>query len=943
MFSEIETMTNKKIVTNNFNHTNLLSYFLTLCLFINISSVPVFALEAGNIIDSSGVISTTWGNNTVLNTNNGAVINWNNFNTNADQSITFNQYTNGRLNSMSAVLNRINSGGVPTQFDGTLQANGRVFIINQAGIIFGQGSTINTSQLIASTLDISNSDFVNERYEFLTVGDISGSVVNNGSLTASEGIALIGNRVINTGSINTGPGGFVVMAAGDKVVLNEFKSNIIVEMDSIKLPDGANLSGSGDIINESSGQISAPQGTIVLAAGDIFSTALNLDSKAAIVENGTGRIEQKGIINADAVDGDAGIVSLSAADEVITSTDSITTANAGTNGNGGDVILYSQGTTVVEKGSVLEAKGGAESGNGGFIEVSGKHFILAGDIDASAAKGRLGAFLLDPEDVTITDGTNSGLPDTWYEEDIEYYSKHGTNVIVEADNSITVGDIDDDEISGGIGSITLSTYGDDSSITFDDKNDSITTTRGDITIETGGGGADIGSLITAKGLTDPRVTPGGISVTTTNGGNITAENLSIETGWGQAEIYVDASGELLINGNVTVGKPASPIVNVTYGDSADAVVNLNAQGNITLNGDIGVYAGPQKCFYSSYSSTYKQSSISYYEPSSGPQVSILCCEPTPDPPISVLCCEPGYDAKASILINAGDYGIPGGVVQINGNLTVQVDAGKYNKATAIISVNAIGPYDDNINFGTYAEAPRADADDAHIQSYQSAVNIICDDMAKIKIMSKMTDYTPPPPPPPPPPPTDDEDDDNGDSSEPETFTLLAAPIPDEPEIGFSGCPALLEWAANEIGVDKSDLQVWMSYSLASSRTTQPCESCAKLKEAATVLQDTEGTHIAALAQVINEFALSTAPPSGEQMAMIADAIANNIDSGRHYAMAGEYLDALSEYVGILSNEMNFSREDSIMYAADNYLLPIDDIENGVVADFLAARLAALGG
>ena len=108
------------------------------------------------------------------------------------------------------------------------------------------------------------------------------------------------------------------------------------------------------------------------------------------------------------------------------------------------------------------------------------------------------------------------------------------------------------------------------------------------------------------------------------------------------------------------------------------------------------------------------------------------------------------------------------------------------------------------------------------------------------------------------------------------------------------------------------------------------------------MQDAEGIHTAALARVINEFASSAAPPSGEQMALIADAIASNIDTGSHYAASGRYLDALTEYVGILNSEMDFSKEDSIVFAS-NYVARLSGSDNAGVAAFLTARLAALGG
>jgi hypothetical protein len=172
--------------------------------------------------------------------------------------------------------------------------------------------------------------------------------------------------------------------------------------------------------------------------------------------------------------------------------------------------------------------------------------------------------------------------------------------------------------------------------------------------------------------------------------------------------------------------------------------------------------------------------------------------------------------------------------------------------------------------------------------------------------------------------------------------MMPAPIPETPDVEYAGCPALLTWAANELNISEGMILIWMRYVAASPTETHPCESCARLKQAATILQDAEGIHTAALAEVINEFASSAGPPSAEQMASIAEAIASNIDTGSHYAASGRYLDALTRYVGILNKEMDFSREDSIAYAS-NYVSRLSGSQNAGLAAFLRARLAALEG
>jgi len=153
----------------------------------------------------------------------------------------------------------------------------------------------------------------------------------------------------------------------------------------------------------------------------------------------------------------------------------------------------------------------------------------------------------------------------------------------------------------------------------------------------------------------------------------------------------------------------------------------------------------------------------------------------------------------------------------------------------------------------------------------------------------------------------------------------------------------MSWAAAELGVDEVEMEVWMANSVASARGIQPCDTCAQLKEAATVLRDNSGLRVAALAQVINEFASNSVPPSEEQDTSIIAAISNNDNASSHYALAGEYLDSLTAYVGALSTEMNFTVADSVIFAADRYVAPLAErgSDNIALTAFLAARLTAL--
>ncbi len=113
------------------------------------------------------------------------------------------------------------------------------------------------------------------------------------------------------------------------------------------------------------------------------------------------------------------------------------------------------------------------------------------------------------------------------------------------------------------------------------------------------------------------------------------------------------------------------------------------------------------------------------------------------------------------------------------------------------------------------------------------------------------------------------------------------------------------------------------------------------KKAANVLRDRRGIHTDALAQVIGEFASSSAPPTEEQMASVAQAIARNTEAGNVYARAGQYLDSFAEYVAFLVNEMGFSEKDAAKFVTAKYVDRLAEKNNVDVAAFVAARLANL--
>jgi filamentous hemagglutinin family protein len=1040
-------------------------YLLSWCLIVN---TTVMAAPSGGVF-TVGTGTIVEGANTAVTVNQAqSIVQWGapgspgsgGIDTSTTESLTFLQA--GGL-SNSAVLNRIMSGN-PTQFNGTLNGlDMRIFIVNPAGVIFGNGSMINVSQLVASGLNMSNEDFLNATDGSPTDFRFEGGngVVENWGLIQANSVYLVGKQVTNKGADIAAPNGLVVLAAGDNVYLAQDGSNVLVEVagPSEYLYDVDNRSG-----------IHARNGTIILAAGDTFSRAINnsswLVAQGGSIELQAARIENTGVITTSTDDGDGGDIKLTGIDEVIIATDAHPrqeiTADGGA--NGGTITIESAGTVTIGAGTLVSARGGNVSGDGGSVKITAEHFVIAGQIDASPGNTDYepGTLEIDPAIVTIATGANAGATDTLYENDIETWGTKGTSLVVKADSGITVQNITDGEIKGRYGNIELYATGAESLVSFEDTTDTISTTLGDIRMTAGAGGLNIGNLQT--GGENLEATPGEIHLSTHDGGDITAENLSIHGGQGHAEINVDAADDLTINGDVSVGRDLpgsdSPIYNVPNGQDAEAMIYLKAGDNVVLNGDvradshglnediegsvtksyIGIFSGTGVPVFGSTTvngdlvSTAKASSngtsnatieinawgtitwgpeaaapladgdagqvhvqsktsaedtdpdgdiariIISSAPGHVPQVvatpdvaqthmgalvqgNVLTNDVDPDPQGNAMTAtlvqgpthatnfvlnangsysytpQAGYVGTDTFTYTAGKGGVSSAPVSVTITMTNALPvAGNDTAATTqnvAVIINVMANDSDADSDPLTAALVNGPANGTLTQNadktftYTPAKSFSGQDTFTYSITDGQTGAVPaqatvtitvnPMAPP---------------SSSP------AAPGLERVDFELSGCPALVKWAATELGVGARAVEVRIANALALTRDIQPCSSCADLKDAAMILKDADGTHVAALTQIVNEFAAAGAPPTEEQMATIADTIAKNAKGNNRYAVAGEYLDAVAQYVGVLVGKLGFSTEESVLLVTDKYINRLAQTGNANVAA-MVAKLAVL--
>ena len=317
-----------------------------------------FANPTGpSVVNGSATIVQNGNLLQITNTPN-AILNWQSFSIGANEITRFVQQS-----ASSAVLNRVVTQS-PSAILGTLQSNGRVFIVNPNGILFGAGAKVDLAGLVATTLSLSDADFLAGRMRF--ADGLGASVVNQGNITTGAGgnVYLIGSAVTNNGII-TSPQGEVILAAGNSVELvNPGTPNLRVEIIAAD-HEARNL-----------GQIISDAGRIGIYAG---------------------LINNSGTIRADSAVAGGGSILLKATKNATLESSSVLSAK----GQGGGEIKVLADDSVQVAGR-LDASA-PNVGDGGFIETSAKkvHVDAGTVVTTTALKGKTGTWLIYPEDFII--------------------------------------------------------------------------------------------------------------------------------------------------------------------------------------------------------------------------------------------------------------------------------------------------------------------------------------------------------------------------------------------------------------------------------------------------------------------------------------------------------------------------------------------------------------
>jgi len=363
------------------------------------------------------------GNSLVITTQNGAglnhsAINWQSFSVPAGSTTSFVQ-----PNAASLSINRV-VGNDPSAIYGTLSSNGRLVLVNPAGIAVGAGAVVDTAGFTASSLRMSEADALAGRLVFGDANAGSGAVQVDGKIVARSGdVVLIAPNVqVGPQAIVQSPNGATLLAAGQKVELTGRGLEGIVLQVQAPADQAVNLGTlQGDAVGIFAGQlkhsgliqatgISSEGGKVVLKALDSADIAGRITASqgdtGGQVQATAGKVMLRSgaVIDVSGAQG-GGLVelgggwqgkdaSLANASQTTVEAGATIRADATQAGNGGTVAVWSDDATRVY-GSI-SARGGAASGNGGSVETSGHYLDMQGSVDTRAPQGSTGMLLLDP-------------------------------------------------------------------------------------------------------------------------------------------------------------------------------------------------------------------------------------------------------------------------------------------------------------------------------------------------------------------------------------------------------------------------------------------------------------------------------------------------------------------------------------------------------------------
>jgi filamentous hemagglutinin family protein len=391
------------MITNSFCHFRrvllcgiFLAYFM--CRF-QAQANPT----GGTVTQGAATFSSAGSQLTINQSTASAFINWQSFNINAGEGVTFNQPS-----SSSVTWNFISDPSAST-INGALNANGIVVLQNPNGFIVGGLATINAHGLVMTTAASSAINFSSDGPWSFAAAPPTAKIVNYGQINISGGGSafLIASDIENNGTISA-PGGNIGLYAGEKVLVSTS-------------PNGLGLSA----------QVTLPEGSVD-NTGKLIADGGSIAALAQMVN-------QNGLVQANSVKNVNGTIELVAGDSVNLGANSIISAQGDAQGvsAGGSVTIKGGNSFSDQTGSSIDVAGGSQGGNGGQVEISAPQMgAINTVIDGQAQDGFIGGILtIDPTYIWLDSADNAPSGYTF----VDINSFNGPSQInVQADDDIVL-------------------------------------------------------------------------------------------------------------------------------------------------------------------------------------------------------------------------------------------------------------------------------------------------------------------------------------------------------------------------------------------------------------------------------------------------------------------------------------------------------------------------
>ncbi len=442
---------NRPIFKDHYHTVNVAKMMLTTFAFF-CTQISYANPEGGVVAAGQAEIVTHSPNTVQINqASDKAIINWQSYHVGQNEHVIYQQ-----PGPQSITLNRINPASGVSQIYGKITANGQVWLMNPAGIWFGPGAHVNVAGLLATTAGISDADFMAGKYHFQQSPEWNGAVINEGMIVLlNNGLAaLVAPGAVNRGQIIANLG-TAVLASSNEYTIDFTGDSLVTFAIGNDVQDFANDQNGQSLKHavENSGTIIANGGKIQMAASvgaKVLDNAINMNGIAVadsvgikngeiIFSAGSGKVTVSGTVTASGkksgesggvikvlgnevtvkegalidASGDVGggVVLIGGnahgegveqnAKSVAINKNVAINADAYTHGNGGTIVIWSDEDTHFYGN--ISARGGAESGNGGWVETSGKEYLDVNNssVDLRASNGETGTWLLDPTNIYI--------------------------------------------------------------------------------------------------------------------------------------------------------------------------------------------------------------------------------------------------------------------------------------------------------------------------------------------------------------------------------------------------------------------------------------------------------------------------------------------------------------------------------------------------------------